>query len=174
MNHRPFEDWLLDDQPLSPQQKRDLQAHMITCTSCSAIAESNLALHAARQLRPAPGFTDRFGLRLAARRREQRWRMVAGTLVLVFGGLGLLYWLAGPMIQSALQSPATWIATGINYLLFLITSVQVLSKVSVVLLRAVTEFVSPAALIFFALIGGGLGILWSMTIWRVGRATQGA
>ncbi len=32
MNHRPFEDWLLDDQPLTPEQKRDLQSHLRTCT----------------------------------------------------------------------------------------------------------------------------------------------
>ena len=86
MNHRPFEDWLLDEQPLTPEQKRDLQSHLRLCTSCSAIAESNLAIHTTQMVSPAPGFTDRFKARLVRRRSEQKWRQIVGTLVLVLGG----------------------------------------------------------------------------------------
>ena len=30
MNHRPFEDWLLEDQHLASDQERELQAHLRT------------------------------------------------------------------------------------------------------------------------------------------------
>jgi hypothetical protein len=53
MNHRPFEDWLLDDQPLNPSQKRELDTHLRACKVCSGIAESNLALRSARVIAPA-------------------------------------------------------------------------------------------------------------------------
>ncbi len=110
MNHRPFEDWLLDDQPLTPQQQRDLQAHVRSCPACAAIAESNLALHATRLVSPAAGFADRFQVRLAKRRREQRWRQVIGE--------------AGSILLSVLPtfiSPAGWIiltagVAGLGYL----------------------------------------------------------
>ena len=69
MNHRPFEDWLLEDQPLTSDQERDLQAHLRTCTSCSAIAESNFALHSTHMVRPAEGFAARFQLRLIENRK---------------------------------------------------------------------------------------------------------
>ncbi len=173
MNHRPFEDWLLDDQPLTPQQKRDLQSHVLNCSSCAAIAESNLALHATRKAQPAGGFTERFQVRLVERRRTQRWQQIVGTLVLVLGGVGLLYWLAGPLVLEAFRSPAAWITTAVGYFLFILTSVQVLGEVSAIVLRVLPNFIPPAVLVLAALIGGGLGLLWTISIWRVARTVQG-
>ncbi len=173
MNHRPFEDWLLDDLPLTPQQARELQAHVRSCTSCAAIAESNVALHATRLVGPAIGFTDRFQLRLAKRRREQRWRQVIGTLVLVLGGLGLLSWVAGPFILDALRSPASWITAGVSYFLFILTSLQVLSEASAILLRVLPTFITPAGWVGLTLGAAGLGYLWAVSIRRVARAPQG-
>lgn len=173
MNHRPFEDWLLEDQPLTLEQNRELQSHLRMCTSCSAIAESNLALHTTRIVSPIPGFSGRFQIRLAKRRREQSWRQVIGTLILVLGGLGLFYWLAGPVIQEALSSPAEWITTAVGYFLFLLTSLQTLSMVGNILLRVVPTFVSPAVLFVASLIISGVSFLWIVSIWRVTRAPQG-
>ncbi len=173
MNHRPFEDWLLDDQPLNPQQKHDLQAHLRDCSSCAAIAESNLALHTTRMLPPAVGFAERFQIRLEQRRREQRWRQVIGTLVLVLGGLGLFYWLAGPFIQEAFASPAAWITTVVGYFLFLSTSIQVLSEAGVILLGVLPAFISPAGWVVISLSIAGLSALWTVSLWRVARVPQG-
>jgi hypothetical protein len=173
MNHRPFEDWLLDDQPLSIEQKRELQSHLRVCNSCSAIAESNLALHTIHIVSPTPGFRDRFQLRLAKRRREQKWRQIIGILVLVLGGMGLVYWLAGPIIQEAFSSPAELITSAVGYFLFILTSLQVLSMASTILLRVVPTFVSPSVLFVTALIISGAGFLWIVSIWRVTRTPQG-
>ncbi len=173
MNHRPFEDWLLDDQPLTPQQERDLQAHMRGCTSCAAIAESNLALHAVRPMSPAAGFTERFQVRLAKRRRELQTRQVIGTLILVFGGLGLVYWLASPVIAEALRSPATLITAGIGYLVFILTSLQVLTEATAILLRVVPGFISPAGWVGLIVTAAGLGLVWAFSIQRLTRAPQG-
>ncbi len=173
MNHRPFEDWLLEDQPLTPEQKRELQSHLRVCTSCAAIAESNLALHSTRIVSPAPGFGGRFQVRLAQHRREQRWRQIIGSLVLVFGGLGLLYWLAGPVIQEMLRSPAEWITTAVGYFLFILTSIQALGEAGSILLRVLPGFVSPFGwLVLFSLVGG-FALLWTVSIWRFTRIPQG-
>jgi hypothetical protein len=173
MNHRPFEDWLLDDEPLSPQQARELQAHVRSCPACAAIAESNLALHSARRVSPATGFTDRFRVRLEKRRREQRWRQVIGTIVLVLGGMGLVYWLAGPFILDAFNSPAAWLTAGVGYFLFVLTSFQVLGEATAILLRVVPDFISPAGWAALAAGAAGLGYLWMISIQRVARAPQG-
>ena len=173
MNHRPFEDWLLDDQPLSPQQKSDLQAHIRSCASCAAIAESNLTLHATRLVAPAAGFADRFRVRLERRRREQTWRQVAGTLVLVLGGFALAYWLAGPIVQEALRSPAAWLTAVVGYFLFALTSLRVLSEAGAILLKVLPAFITPAGWIGLTLGSAGLGFLWIVSIWRVARAPQG-
>ncbi len=173
MNHRPFEDWLLDDETLTPQQTRELQAHVRDCASCSAIAESNLALHSTRLVSPAPGFADRFRVRLEKRRREQRWRQVIGTLVLVLGGVGLVYWLAGPFILAAFASPASWITVGVGYFIFIVTSLQAVGEVSVILLRVVPTFVPPVGWVILTAGVAGLGYLWTISIRRVARIPQG-
>jgi hypothetical protein len=173
MNHRPFEDWLLDDQPLSPQQQRDLQAHVRSCASCAAIAESNLALHATRLASPAPGFAGRFQVRLEKRRRQQRWMQVIGTIVLVLGGLGLVYWLAGPLLMAALSSPASWITVGVGYFIFLVTSLRVIGEAGSILLHVLPEFISPAGWAVLIAGAAGLGALWALTIRRVTRIPQG-
>ena len=173
MNHRPFEDWLLDDEPLSPQQARDLQAHVRSCPACAAIAESNLALHSTRIVSPATGFTDRFRVRLEKRRREQRWLQVIGTVVLVLGGVGLVYWLAGPFIMAALTSPASWITVGVSYFLFILTSLQVVGEAGAILLRVLPTFISPGGWVVLTVGAAGLGILWTISIRRVARLPQG-
>ncbi len=55
MNHQPFENWLLDEEPLTAQQQRDLQNHLRDCTICSGLADSNLALHTAAHARSGVG-----------------------------------------------------------------------------------------------------------------------
>lgn len=173
MNHRPFEDWLLDDQPLTPEQERELQAHLRGCTLCAAIAESNLALHSTRLISPAEGFVERFQARLEERRREQRWRQIVGTIVLVLGGLGLLAWLIGPVVQEALRSPAQWITTVVGYFLFVLTSIQALREVGAILLRILPNFISPFGWFIISMLIGVLNFLWTVSIWRFARIPRG-
>ncbi len=173
MNHRPFEDWLLDDLPLDPQQQRDLQSHLRDCVSCSAIADSNLALRGTRLMSPQPGFTSRFGVRLARRRTEQRWRQVIGTVLLVLTGLGFVWVFAGPIVEDVITSPAAWIAAVVGYFLFVVTSLSALSEAGAVLLRVLPSFISPAGWFVTLLALTGLVALWGMVLRRLGRAAQG-
>lgn len=173
MNHRPFEDWLLEDQPLTSEQKRELQTHLRVCTSCTAIAESNLALHSTRRVSPSAGFSERFQVRLARRRREGKFRQVIGAVILILAGMALLDFLAGPLIQEVLQSPAQWITTAVGYVLFLVTSIQVLSEVGSILLQVFPAVIPPIDWLVVALIGGGLGFLWIISIWRFSHRPQG-
>ncbi len=173
MNHRPFEDWLLDDRSLDPQEQRDLQSHLRDCLSCSAIAESNMALHAARSVSPEAGFGDRFVRRLARRREELRRRQIMGTAVLVLAGLALILVMAGPSIQQAFSSPASWITAVVGYFLFIVMSLRVLSEAGVILLRVLPSFISPSGWFATALALAGLSFLWGLSIRRFGRAPQG-
>lgn len=173
MNHRPFEDWLLEDQPLTPEQKRELQSHLRECATCAAIAESNLALHSVQMVSPAAGFVDRFQVRLAEQRKAARIRQIIGTVIFVIGGLGLIYWLIGPLVQEALQSPAEWLTAAVGYFLFVLTSVQTLSEVSFILIRVAQTFISPLGWLVLISIFGGLGLLWAVSITRWTHLPQG-
>jgi len=94
MNHQPFEDWLLNDQPLTSIEKRDLEAHIRTCKYCAASVETGLELHSVRMVSPKPGFVGRFEKRLAAwpiaDLRQRLYRLIG----LLLGGAGLLFWLS--------------------------------------------------------------------------------
>lgn len=173
MNHQPFETWLLDDLPLTAEQKRELQAHLRSCPACTAIAETDLALHAARQAGPREGFRSRFETRLAQHRREQKVRQRIGGITFSLGGIALLLWLAGPWLLEFLRSPAGWITAAVGYILFLVTFMQTAAEAGRVLLHVLPEFVTPFGwMVAFSMLAGA-GLLWSVSIWRFTRVPQG-
>ncbi|MFZ5822592.1 MAG: anti-sigma factor family protein [Chloroflexota bacterium] len=173
MNHRPFEDWLLDDQFLAPEQKRELDIHLRTCKSCTAIAEANLALRSARVVAPAPGFSARWQERLVLARQAQRRRTLIGTLVFSIGGLLLLALLAGPTIASVIGSPAEWLSALVRVGLFTYSVLMATLEAGSVLFRVLPGFVPPFVWLVMLSTLGGLGLLWSVSIWRLTRAPQG-
>ena len=173
MKHRPFEDWLLEDQPLDPAQKRNLDAHLRNCEICSAIAESNLALRSARVIAPAPGFSARWQERLVLARRAQRRRTLLGTLFFSLGGLTLLALLAGPILVSLIGSPAEWISAMIQAFLFIYTMTVAVAEAGSIVFRVLPGFMPPFVWLVLLSTLSGLGLLWSVSIWRLVRRPQG-
>jgi len=173
MNHRPFEDWLLEDQPLTSEQERELQAHLRTCSVCTAIAESNLALHSTRMISPSEGFVPRFETRLAQNRKTMRLRQIIGMSIFIAAALGFLYWFASPFIQEVMRSPANWITNVVGAFLFVLTSIQALSEVGHVFSRILPDFVSPVEWFLISFLVSGLGLLEVLSIWRFTRTPQG-
>jgi anti-sigma factor RsiW len=173
MNHRPFEDWLLDDQLLTPDQARDLQAHLRDCDSCSAIAESNLALRSARLTSPAPGFSARWQQRLVAARKAQRRRARIGSLVFALGGLVFLALLIGPTLISLIASPARWLAAMVTTLLYIYTLLAAVLEAGSVLFRVLPDFMPPFVWLVLVSAISGLALLGSVSIWRLTRLPQG-
>jgi hypothetical protein len=174
MNHRPFEDWLLEDEYLTVQQQRELQIHLRSCTTCAALASSNLALHSKHLAAPDQGFAERFRPRLAAWKREQLKRQAIGTVILVLAGLGLLYALAGPLMIQAVRSPATWLSQATSYVVELLTVASIFEQVGGILFRSFTGLI-PASAWGAIVAGSGLfALFWIFTMRRLSRAPQGA
>ena len=173
MKHRPFEDWLLDDQLLDPAQKRELDGHLRSCNTCSAIAESNFALRSARIVSPAPGFTSRFQERLIVARRAQRRRTMLGISFFSLGGMTLLAFLVGPTLLSVFGSPAAWVSAMVHTLVFLYSTTLAVLEASSVLFRVLPGFMPPFVWMISLSTLSGLGLLWSVSIWRLMRHPQG-
>ena len=173
MNHRPFEDWLLEDQHLSSEQERELQVHLRTCTACTTIAESNLALHSTRMISPLEGFASRFETRLAENRKAMHVRQIIGMSIFVVAAMGFLYWLASPFIQAMMRSPADWITNVVGDFLFVLTSIQALSEASHVFLRVLSDLVSPVSWFVILFLLSGLGLLEVLSVWQFTRRPQG-
>lgn len=173
MNHWPFEDWLADGQPLTKEQKRELQSHMQDCAHCAALAEVNLELHSTRLAAPAPGFTERFQARLTAQRVRERRNRLAGILILAAVGVGLLAWNTAPYLIQFLGSPAGWIAAIVNFLLTLLDMARAIGDIGSILLRVLPGFIPPFGWMVLLSAISGFVLLWTVSLWRFTRVTKG-
>ena len=169
MNHQPFEDWLLNEKLIDPKQKLELDAHLRVCPYCSALAETGLALRSVKVVSPAAGFTLRFQARLAERKLADRHRRLWGAILFTFGGLVMLMWIAGPYMASFFASPATWITSLIEWGIFLITTLQAVAQAGSVILRVMPSFLTPFGFMVLVSALAGIGLLWSVSIWRFTR-----
>lgn len=173
MNHQPFEEWLLTEKLINPKERLELDAHLRICSYCSALAETGKALRTVKRVAPAAGFSTRFQARLAIQKaadlRRKRW----GTVLFTFGGLVMLMWLVGPYLLSFFAAPATWIAAFIQWVVFLITTLQAVTQAGSVLLRMLPGFLSPFGFMVLVSAFAGIGLLWSVSIWRFVRVPRG-
>jgi hypothetical protein len=173
MNHQPFEEWLLNEKLISPKERLDLDAHLRICSYCSALAETGKALHSVKKVSPAAGFSVRFQARLVAQRAAELRRKRWGAVLFTFGGLVMLMWIAGPYMAAFFAAPAAWIAALVEWGIYVITTLQAVGQAGSVLLRMLPGFVSPFVFMVLVSALAGIGLLWSVSIWRFVRVPRG-
>ncbi|MEO8357332.1 MAG: hypothetical protein ABI621_15605 [Chloroflexota bacterium] len=173
MNHQPFEDWLLNDMTMTQEQKRELDMHVRTCAYCGALVDTGIALRSVKKSSPQPGFAVRFETRLAARKLAERRRRLLGSIVFTAGGLALLMWLVSPYLATFLAAPATWISALVEWVVFIITTIQALAQAGSVLLQVAPAFLSPFIWMILVSAFAGISLLWSISIWRFVRVPRG-
>lgn len=172
MNHLPFEEWLLNNNRITPEQQRDLDLHLRSCAYCSALVETAKVLNTTKMATPAPGFTMRFQTRLVERKIAERRRKLWGAALFTLGGFVLLMLAAGPYLVSFIASPATWISVVVGWLVFIGTTLFALIDAGAVILSIIPKFLSPFAWLVLLSTVAGVGLLWSVSIWRLTQ--QGA
>jgi len=173
MKHQPFEEWLLNEKPLNPEQKRELDLHVRSCAYCSALMETGVVLRSVKMVAPAGRFTARFQTRLAERKLADHRRRIWGAVLFLIGGLSFLLWLAGPAMFAFLSSPEAWIASLVEWGIFLITTFQAMSQAGEVMLNILPGFVPPFAWMIIVSAFAGISLLWLVSIWRFTRVPQG-
>jgi len=173
MNHQPFEEWLLNEKLISPRERLDLDAHLRICSYCSALVETGKALRTVKKVSPTAGFSTRFQARLALQKAAERRRKRWGSILFTFGGLVMLVWLLGPYLASFFAAPATWIAAVVEWAIFVITTVQAMAQAGSVLLHMLPGFFTPFAFMVLISAFAGVGLLWSVSIWRFVRVPRG-
>ncbi len=173
MNHQPFEDWLLADKVMNTREKIELEAHLRTCSYCSALAETGRELRSVRKVSPEAGFTMRFQARLAQQRVAERRRRLWGAILFAFGGLILLMWLAAPYWAPFFASPAASITSLVGWAVFLITTLQAMLRAGFVVAEVIPSFLPPFAWMVLISALAGFSLLWSVSIWRFIRVPRG-
>jgi len=174
MDHRPYEDWLLNDERLTPDEDRDLRVHLRNCPECAALARGNLALRSAPVTAPAAGFTLRFQARLVAQRKVERRRSLLGLSLLGLVGMSGLLWLLFPYLPYLRLPPGQLASLWISNLVYLALTVRALGLLGTTLLNVLAALVPPYAWALSVLLLGGTGFLWTISIRRVGKFLQSA
>jgi hypothetical protein len=174
MDHQPFEDWLLNNQTISANEKQQLNAHLQGCSSCSALAEVNLALKSVKMTAPATGFADRFQVRLEAQKKALRCRNFWGFLLLTFSVLSGLVWMAWPVIKSVIQSPVDWLASWLSTIVSIWASVEALFQGGRVILKVLPGFIPIYVWFMVLLVAGGWSLLWVFSLMKFTKISQGA
>jgi ribosomal protein L24E len=173
MKHQPYEDWLLDETPITMEQKRELDLHLRSCSYCTALVETGYGLGSVKMAVPADGFTVRFQHRLAERKLVDRRRKIIGAILFLVEGLSFLLWLTGPSILRFLSTPEVWIASSVEWGIFIITTLQALSQAGAVVFRVTSAFLPPLVWMVIISAFAGLSLLWLVSIWRFTRVPQG-
>lgn len=173
MKHQPFEEWLLNNTPLMPSQKRELDLHVRSCAYCSALLETEKVLQSAVMAVPAEGFAARFQARLAERRLAERRHRILGAVLFLLGGTGFLLWLLAPSLFAVFASPQAWVVLLVKWGIFLVTTLQAVTHAAVVMLRVIAEILPPFAWLVFLSAFAGMSLIWSISIWRFTRVPQG-
>lgn len=173
MDHRPFEDWLLNNQTLSVDEERQLNSHLQVCSSCCALAEVNLALKSVKMVAPAVGFADRFQLRLEVQKKALRRRNFLGFTLLALSVLVGLAWISWPLLMSLVHSPLNLVTSWLSALLSLWAAFQAMGHAGLVLFKIVPDFI-PAyiwTVVLFAACGWSL--LWVFSFIKFTKFQQG-
>lgn len=173
MDHRPFEGWLLNNQVLTVDEKRQLHAHLQVCSSCSALAEVNLALKSVKMAAPADGFTDRFTIRLEARKKSIRRRNFAGFLLLAVFVLGALTLISWPIITGIAQSPVDLLVSWFGAVLSFWISLEAMAHAGFLLFKIVPDFIPIYFWIIFMVAACGWGLLWVFSFIKLTKISQG-
>jgi hypothetical protein len=168
MDHRPYEDWLLNDERLSAEQERDLRAHLRNCPECTALDRSNMALRAAPMSVPAPDFTARFRVRLTAARRVQRINGILSLGVILVVGISVLLLLVPPYLAYLSLSPTQLAVTLISGLINVAVASYAVSISGSPVLDVVIAFIPPYLWVLsFILLC--TGCLWALSLRKFRR-----
>lgn len=172
MNHRPFEDWLLENQPLTPEQNQELKNHLKTCSTCLALTEVDLMLKTSRLVAPRAGFTERFQLKLAAEEQLARKRQFWGLGILGLIAILAMSFLIVQLFSVWLRSPAEIFVTWVTWWVTLVSSIRTFGTIGLVFVKIASGII-PLPL-WLGMAGGSflLVLVWVTSLWKLSYSTN--
>ena len=165
MDHRPYKDWLLGDDPLTPEQSTALDAHLSECAACRQLEDGwgnvQLLFEDIPAVNPPAGLINRWQQRLAnetsRRQKQQAWLAVG-----LAGGVALsLLVILGFLLVDVLQAPSQLGLIVVTRLLTLVFYLDTAWEITS-LFSEVSPSISIAG---FALFSGLVSIL--IVLWLV-------
>jgi hypothetical protein len=177
MNHQPYRSWLLAEQDLTVEQSSALQEHLRSCEACRRLESSWKELEAiidrSALLAPAPGFVERWQVRLVEHQLHQQklrgWYMIGATsLVVVF-----LLALALIQLWSLINAPNVYLAAMFERLMGVITIYFTIQNL-VGSVHIPAPLYSLAAMVFLSGVISFMSVLWLATYRKISLARRQA
>jgi predicted anti-sigma-YlaC factor YlaD len=167
MNHQPFEEWLLADEPPVGEQAIELDEHLLDCPRCRQLGTNWADVHqlfiTSEQIAPAPGFTTRWQARLQEQqelaRKQRNHRRPWLLFLLNFGIAGILLVLLGFQLWQNFHSTAQLLLVKAFLLSLVLTAADIGQDILSALIQVAVRF--PIVQWAFLLgMSGFLGMLW--------------
>ncbi len=177
MKHQPFENWLLFDEPLNPEQAQALDDHLQVCEHCQMLQRSWQGVASLFQEspdpEPAPGFAGRWQTRLkneqygvvASRHRWQSWI----TLILIANGVSILGVLLGMTFFNTFDSLTELLLVWVYRLTSLLTVVNIFQNLLAILIRTIPGLLPPSGWAILAGIVSAGSLMWVLSMARLAR-----
>ncbi|MEN8172180.1 MAG: hypothetical protein ABFS03_04800 [Chloroflexota bacterium] len=172
MKHKPFENWILMQEPLLPDQAAALEEHLRDCQHCREIQQAIVGVEAlfqnAIEVEPTPGFSQRWQNHLEQEQRDvlinrHRWHSWM-ALIILGNTIALSAFLLGRQLLSMFNSPAEFLLMWVYRLTSLISSITAARHLLSTLFNTLPGFVPLSA---WLLIVGVSGLLALVTMTKL-------
>jgi hypothetical protein len=168
MYHRPFEDWLLDEGPLTTEQDAALQEHLRSCASCLQLSQAwkkvEVDLHRAPILAPQAGFADRWQARLEVEQRKLHLRQVLAALGFSLAGAALLFGSRVLLALPVLSSPKLLLWAWVLRIVDLVSYAGELQETFLSLFDIRTGFIPIGGWVVLAGLFSMLAVVWIVAL----------
>jgi predicted anti-sigma-YlaC factor YlaD len=170
MNHQPFENWLLSDEPLSQDNADELDTHLEHCENCRELKNSWSDVVDLFQdvpdVEPLPGFAVRWQERLSFEHQiekivRHRWQSII-VLILIGNVIAGLVFLLSTQLFSTFETPLSLLLTGVYRLASFVTFFNAIQNIFFTLLRTATSVVPVGLWVVI-----GVGLVGSCAIWII-------
>jgi len=169
MSHKQYEKWILNDSPLSEEERKLLDAHLVVCENCRKLKKgwqnSLQLMQSSEQHKPAPGFTSRWQIKI--QQEHRRKRIVRNRIILFSSVLFMLFASAAYIVLSGSLSAflANLITISAQVILFITRGLSELTlffnEIPSILRWSIGIFMMGVANMFI--------ILLSYLIWKARR-----
>jgi anti-sigma factor RsiW len=141
MSHLPIEQWLFDEESLTPEESQELQEHLQSCDECYRLAAAwrgvQPLLNSPTMLEPAPDFTARWQGRLALEREALLRRQSIFVLCVSIGGAAVFLMMLIALVIVSFQSPLEWLLAVTAHFVSLLVYTSTLQNVFQVLVEVI-------------------------------------
>jgi hypothetical protein len=169
--HRPYREWIFEEESLTEDSRRQLARHVDVCQDCREVAEgwrlAELCLKQAGSAEPRAGFTGRWKAlareRLRSPSPRQAWALLAAS------SLGTLATAAALAFQTSAQglSLAGVFARDMTAAAGVLSEWTDASRALGGILRTVTEAIPPACYLVAVFFLSLMGVLWLLVFVRM-------